>query len=404
MIKRFTDLAVRNAKAGKVRREIPDPGCAGLYLIVQVSGHRSYAVRYRIFGRPRKLTLGTVEKISLATAHKLCGDALEKVAKNIDPGEEKQAINAKARAARENSLEAVCLDYLKDEGAQPEADKLRTLAVREATLARLVFPTLGKMPIESVKRSNLMQLIRKIKANSGPRQADIVLKYLSVVFGWYAVETDGFISPIIKGMSDYDAKAHQRTRVLNDDELRAVWKASETGGAFGALVRFLLLTAARRGEAAGLTRSEIDGAGIWTLPAIRNKTKTELARPLSKAALAVVDAQPIIDGEPRVFGALSFGQGKTKFDAACGVTAWRLHDLRRTARTLLSRAGVRPDVAERCLGHALPGIQSIYDLHTYLTEMSAAFERLSALILNIINPTENVTPMVRRRERDRAVP
>jgi integrase len=391
MTKRFTDIAIRNLRATAKRREIPD-ATPGLYVIVQPSGKKSFAVRYRIFGRPHKLTLpaGT----SLAAARVLCAEARQQVAKHIDPVAEKKAANAQARASAADTVEAICREYLKREGP-----KLRTGKIRERTLERLVFHDLGKMPIESVKRSDLMRLIRKIEDGSGPRQADICLKYLSRIFGWYALGSDDFRSPIIKGMSGYNAKAHQRSRVLTDDELRAVWKASETGGAFGQLVRFLLLTAARRGEGAGLTRDEIDAGAVWLLPARRNKTKIDLARPLSAAAQAIVNAQPIIDGEPRVFGALSFAQGKVKFDLACGVTAWRLHDLRRSARSLMSRAGVRPDIGERVLGHVVGGVAGIYDRHGYIEQMRHAVDALAGQIELIVNPPSGVVTPMRRRDR-----
>ncbi len=74
MAKGFTDIAIRNMKPGDVRREIPDPGCAGLYLVLQPSGVQSWAVRYRYEGKPRKLTLSG--GITLAAARKLAGDAL----------------------------------------------------------------------------------------------------------------------------------------------------------------------------------------------------------------------------------------------------------------------------------------------------------------------------------------
>lgn len=70
----------------------------------------------------------------------------------------------------------------------------------------------------------------------------------------------------------------------------------------------------------------------------------------------------------------TFSHAKRALDAASGVTGWRLHDLRRTARSLLSRAEVNPDIAERCLGHALPGVRGVYDRHKYLVEMRRAFE------------------------------
>jgi integrase len=62
--------------------------------------------------------------------------------------------------------------------------------------------------------------------------------------------------------------------------------------------------------------------------------------------------------------------------------------LRRTARSLLSRAGVNPDVAERCLGHAIPGVRGIYDRHRYIDEMRHAFEALAAEIERIVHTPE----------------
>jgi len=86
------------------------------------------------------------------------------------------------------------------------------------------------------------------------------------------------------------------------------------------------------------------------------------------------------DGRTPISGFSTF---KLKFDIACSVKNWRLHDLRRTSRSLMSRAGVNSDIAERCMGHALPGIRSIYDKYPYVLEMQAAFEQLAAQIESI---------------------
>src|SRR5262249_339632 len=171
-------------------------------------------------------------------------------------------------------------------------------------------------------------------------------------------------------------------------------------GPFAALVRFLLLTGARRAEAAGMTWNEIDGEN-WTLPARRNKTNLDLVRPLSTAALAVIEGQrrdcPFVfsRGERAI---PSFSRDKMVFDAAVGVSNWRVHDLRRTARSLLSRAGVAADIGERCLGHALPGVRGTYDRHSYLPEMTRAYDALAALIERIANPPKgNVTPLRKKK-------
>ena len=72
---------------------------------------------------------------------------------------------------------------------------------------------------------------------------------------------------------------------------------------------------------------------------------------------------------------------------------WTLHDLRRTARSLMSRAGVRPDIAERVLGHAIAGVAGVYDRHSYADEKRAALEKLAGLVERIVNPVANVIAM-----------
>jgi integrase len=182
-----------------------------------------------------------------------------------------------------------------------------------------------------------------------------------------------------------------RDRVLSDDELRAIWRAGKAG-VFGVYIRFLLLTAARRNEARLMTWSEI-ADGVWTLPASRNKTGLELVRPLSGAA------QALITGVPRVGqfvfstgrgGPLELIHAKAALVQASETQDWTLHDLRRTARSLMSRAGVPSDHAERCLGHVIGGVRGVYDRHAYRDEMLMAYEKLSALIAGIVDPKENV--------------
>jgi integrase len=202
--------------------------------------------------------------------------------------------------------------------------------------------------------------------------------------------------------------------VLDDRELAAVWKVSgEWDDPFAAFVRFLLLTAARRNEAALMAWAEIDD-GVWTLPAARNKVAArsskmkDLVRPLSKMA---IEAMPKVEGCKYVFTydgrrpLTGFSKPKQRFDERVAkvlgepIQNWTLHDLRRTARSLMSRAGVLPHHAERCLGHVIGGIEGIYDRHKYEPEMLAAYEMLAAQIETIVNPpTDNVVAFLKAGE------
>jgi integrase len=140
-------------------------------------------------------------------------------------------------------------------------------------------------------------------------------------------------------------------------------------------------------------RGELNGTE-WVIPAERYKNKIDHLIPLSPQALALLPAEGewmfSISGSGPIGG---FSDHKRRFDEASGVKDWRLHDLRRTARTLMSRAGVNADHAERCLGHVIPGIRGVYDHHEFVEEKRQAFEALAAQIDRIVNPRENVVPL-----------
>jgi integrase len=387
---RLTDIGIRNLKPKADRYEVSDPGARGLYICVFPSGKKSFVVRYRFNGQHRKLTLQS--GVSLAAARKLAADAMHELAQSRDPIEAKKIAKTKAASAALNTLANVCDEYIRREHG-----KLRTAKQRERWMNRLILPALGSRQIDSIKRSEIVRMLDKIEDKSGQRSADTVLSILRSIFNWHALRDDSFRSPVVRGMGRYDLKANARTRILGDDELRKIWQAADGNGGYGAFIKFLLLTAARRNEAV-LKWSEIKN-GVWVLPRSRSKTGVEIVRPLSKAAMQIIEAQPRLG--PHIFGVdgrplTAFSRHKKTFDERCGVSNWVLHDLRRTARTLLSRAGVDVDVAERCLGHSRGTIRSVYDRHSFEPEMRIAFEKLSALIMNIINPDDRVVQMRKR--------
>jgi integrase len=114
---------------------------------------------------------------------------------------------------------------------------------------------------------------------------------------------------------------------------------------------------------------------------------------LPQIALDIIRSQPRFAGNEYVFAgrngkpssAFETGSYKAQFDARCGITDWRIHDLRRTARSLMSRAKVQTEIAEMVLGHAREELLEIYDLHSYEDEKADALEKLAALIRQIIN-------------------
>jgi integrase len=385
--KPLTDRAIAALKAappGK-RRLVWDALVPGLGVRVTDRGVRTFVLvkRFHPDGNPTPRKLGVVGEISLAVARDMARHWLEQIRKGIDPV-------AHALERREQTFAAIAGGYL-----TRVAKDHRSREQTEATLTRLVYPAFGPRPIDSITRSDVVRLLDKVEDENGPVMANQVLGNISRVMDWHATRSDAFRSPIVKGMKR--AGAQERSRILSDEELRAVWAAAgDYAGPFGPMLRFILLTATRRNEALYATRSEIVGAE-WTIPASRYKTKIDHVIPLSQAAQA--NLQGLGEGDGFLFtanGRQAIGghsRHKAAIDAASGVTGWTIHDLRRTARSLMSRAGISSDHAERCLGHVIGGVRGVYDRHEYLEEKRQGFEALAGLVERIVNPQPNIVPL-----------
>jgi integrase len=356
--------------------------------MVTAAGHKSFVVQYRAGPRSRRMTLkaGLTLDQARKEATKIVGD----VARGGDPLAQRRKIEASAQ----NTLQSVAEEYFKREGM-----RLRTIDERRRTFEKLIYPKFGSRQIASVTRSEIVRLLDRIEDENGPVMADHTLAYLRRLFTWHAGRTDDFRSPIVRGMARTKPGMRRRQRTLSDDELKAVWLAAEASqNAFGYFVRFLLLTAVRRNEAARMSRREVD-RDVWTIPQARYKTGLELVIPLSIAAASLLGRIPRIGKSDLVFTTDGrrplggFSKFKRNFDEACGVKGWTLHDLRRTARSLMSRAGVPSDHAERALGHVIGGVRATYDKHQYRDEKRLAFEAVAAQIDRVLNPQENVVPL-----------
>lgn len=396
--KPLTDRAIKAVKPAPLgkRSLLWDAIVPGLALRVTDRGKRSFVLVTRYPGSPHPAprSLGAYGAISLEQARDKARAWLELVASGVDPGR-------REIERRQETFKAIATNYF-----QRKAKDHRSRKLSEATLVRLVYPTLGNRPIDSITRNDIVRLLDRIEDDNGPVQATHVLSIINRVMNWHASRSDTFRSPIVRGMKRASPQA--RSRILTDDELRAIWQAlGEYHHPFGAMLRFILLTATRRNEARHAKREEIVGAE-WTIPAVRYKTKIDHVIPLSQAALTALDGvgQDPPSGPLLSDGAFIFSKGKKPLggldrhkrviDEASGVTGWIIHDLRRTARSLMSRAGVNADIAERCLGHVIGGVRGIYDRHEYFEEKRHAFEALAAQIDRIINPpTANVVSIVR---------
>ena len=145
--------------------------------------------------------------------------------------------------------------------------------------------------------------------------------------------------------------------------------------------------------------------GTWNIPTEDREKGNGGALALPEVAVDIIRSQSRIDGNPYVFAGrgdrhfTGHRQRKLNFDAKVTIAPWVIHDLRRTARSLMARAGVRPEIAEKIMGHVLPGVEGIYDRHSYEQEKADALCKLAGLLDTIINPPgENVVALRRAVE------
>jgi integrase len=351
----------------------------GFGVRVTANGARSFILNYRSNRVERRITIGAWPTWSVLAAVR----EARKLKQRIDRGEDPLADRRKVEAASRDTFANIMAEFFTREGG-----KLRSAKPRRQMLERLVIPEFGNRDIGSIKRSEIIRLLDRIADTSGQVSANRVKAYMSRIFNWHAGRADDFTTPFVRGMGYGIDGEEPRQRVLSDDEIRAVWKAAERP--FGQLVKFILLTGARRAEAALMERKELIGSD-WTLPASRNKTGLDLLRPLSPQAMAVLPSAP---GQFVFNCGYALERAVKELHEVSGTSAWTLHDLRRTSRTLMSRAGVPVDHAERALGHVIGGIRGVYDVYEYKAEKELAYKALGALIERIVDPpADNVTAL-----------
>jgi integrase len=404
----LTALTIDKLKPAASRREIPDGGCPGLFLIVQTSGAKSWAIRCRIAGKPTKVTLGPYPRLDLMAAREQARAALALVDRGIDPRQQREAERRDNAERQANTLRAI---------AEQFRDK-HMVRVRKnwrdhwSGLDRYVLARLGDRPIDAIRRRDLHAILDDLADKPGARHH--VLSAVGSLFKW-AVDREIIENSPAAGLPR--PKLGVRQRALSDAELPAVWAVAQSVGyPFGAYVKLLLLTGCRRGELAGLQWSEIDlDDGTITIPAERYKTGLSLLVPLSEPARHVIDELPRLAGGQYVFSTTGgrrpisgFSKMMRRFDSALakhcedvGLAAFDfdLHDLRRAVRTGMSALRIPPHVAEACLGHVVTGVQKHYDHWTYRPEKTEALAAWGRKIESLIDPTApgNVVTLADRR-------
>jgi integrase len=370
----------RNRAGGLVRAEYPDAGCPGLYLVVQPTGARSYAHRYRDRnGKPRKDTL---EVGSLAAARAAVAAARLRLERGADPAPVRHLVAPFQHPRTNDSVVVLAAQFL--ELHAKRKTRPSTAWATERVFNRIVLPAWRGRSIHDIKRRDVIDLVEQIDTDR-PYLANRTLGTLSKFYNWLIARDEIQASPVAGVERPF--REQVRVRALTDPELRALWLACEGDGPFGDALKVLVLTGARRNEVSQMQWPEIDEKRrLWVLPASRSKNHREHAVPLSSQAWTLVQAQSRFLGCDFVFTAdgrrpvTGWDKAKTRISAKAGIAAegWRLHDLRRTCASGMQRLGVPVPVIERALNHlsgTFRGIVGTYQQHDYADEIRIALQR-----------------------------
>jgi integrase len=380
----FTDSHVRVLNKPGLHA---DPRTVNLFVRVQPSGVKSFVTVARDpAGRQRWTTLGRWPHLSIDDARTASVEIVGRI---------KQGLPAKE--AKPDTLAVVAENWLARVGKDQ-----REIVEKERRIRKYLLPALGDHVLTEIKKSHVAAMLDKIETKHGARTADMVRTDLLAVARWHAERSDDYTVPFV-GMKKRD-KAGARERVLNPDELRAVWNAAGDSQ-FGAVVRLALYTAQRKDKVVSMRWSDIDlDTGTWTIQ--KSGHPKEKGTPdklvLPPAALDLIKAQPRFASSEYIFPACrgtgylnGLSQLRKTFDAKLRPMAgWTVHDLRRSARTYMAEADVPFHVAEKILGHKLAGVAGTYDRSKLAVQMTAALATLAAYIDRIVNPPAgNVVPI-----------
>ena len=391
---------------------MPDGGLPGLYLVVQPSGAKSWAVRYRADGKPKKLTLGPYPRLPLVEARDAARTALRAVAVGRDPASEKRAAKAEPDAVRTMQFSAVAADYI-ERYAKP---RNRSWRETESFLTRTLDATdrWQDRDIRTIGRKDVLNALDAVVERGATIHANRLFAALRRFFAWTVERGILEISPIV-GLKPPSPEL-SRDRVLSDAELSAAWKAAEeVGYPFGPVVQLLVLTGQRRSEVLEAEWREFDlDSATWTIPRERAKNNRAHVVPLAPAAVELIQALPRIGGGRRFLftttGEAAFSGVSKATDRLHRITArhlpedteatpWRLHDLRRTFASGCARLGVPVHVVEKALNHVSgthSGIVGVYQRHDYGDERRRAMELWAAHLDGMVQGEAKVVPLRER--------
>ena len=360
MKKRLTATAAKHIKApGFYRADV------SLYLKVTQAGGKFWIQRLVINGKRKDIGLGGYPVVSFDDAKAEALENRQRLREGIDPlAEKNKARTPTFREAAEKTFQANKTRWRSE----------KTAANWTRGMIRYAFPVIGNMRVDQIGREQVLRILNGIWKDK-PEAARKLRQRIRTVFSW--CHAHGFIEhnpagEMIDGGLQRMPAIKANFRSLPYKEVAGALETVEVTDASLAVklcFRFLVLTAARSGEARGATWAEIDlPSKEWRIPASRMKSQNEHRVPLSDAALAVLhqakalrDDSDLVFPSPQKPGAQLSNMTLTKILRTTGLAdKATTHGFRASIRSFGADLGIPREVCELTLAHKIPGVEGAY--------------------------------------------
>ena len=394
---KLTSMGIENLPNPEKRVDYYDTEKKGLVLRVSPHGSKTYYFRYYFQGKHKSYKIGSASDIKLSTARR----KVTKLAGDVADGNSPQDDRIKERHAPDTAVE---FSKLSERFLNHHVSKLKpkTQADYKWYLEKYILPKFGRTLLEDLRRREISQFLEDL-ADDHPVLSNRIHAVMSSMLN-YGLDNEYIeLNPMHRLKKKGDETS--RDRVLNDDEIKAVWTAIENQSqpAISGLYKMLLLCGQRSGETKRMKWEHIKD-GVWIIPAAETKKSVKNAKdhpvPLSTFAMEVLEEMRSVTGNtPYVFASERnrseeaqpvtwLSKSVERIREESGVGDFRIHDLRRTVASNLARGGASRTIIGKVLNHADlsqdRSVTAIYDQHSYLDEKREALEKWGERLRSLI--------------------
>jgi integrase len=368
----LTDTALKALKPKDKAYTLADD--RGLYVEVFPTGGIVWRYRYRLDGKQEKLTLGKYPALTLRNARVKRDEAASAAALGQSPAQQKQL--AKVAAADSTTVAEFGERFFREVVAKDRQD----LSIPRRYFDKSIIPAIGAKPVREVTTEDVRAIIWRKKDEGFDAAAGELRGVLKRLFDYALTCGLAPVNPVLALPMRHVHKAKSRERALAPDEIGTFLRAafeSNIRRQFKLALHLILLTMVRKSELLLARWSHVDfDQAEWHIPAEHSKTGKPHIVFLSRQAVELFRELQALAGTSELVmpgrGSLTKPFAHNAINTALkiallgqAIPAFTIHDLRRTASTLLHENGWPSDVVEKALNHTIGGVRGVYNRAEY---------------------------------------